>query len=66
MTAVAFFGIKFIRPIELAATVDFHCNDGVAELRYCDKIDGCLADPIVNLGDNDTTAMTCSVCKICG
>lgn len=46
LTAVAFMGIKFIQPIEHTAAIEFHCNDGVADLRYCPangQLDNCTA-----------------------
>lgn len=66
LTAVAFFGIKFIQPIEHTAAVDFHCNDGASALRYCPtngKLDKCAVAEIANGTSNgpDSELVHCSV-----
>lgn len=67
LTGIAFFGIQFIKPIEHAATVEFHCNDGVSDLRYCPPngtdIDTCITDDLTRERSNQTINdfMTCLV-----
>lgn len=55
LTIVAFASIKFITPIAKTAQLDFHCNDGIADLRYCpEKMDYCGADQLKNATSNAT------------
>lgn len=69
VTAVAFLGIKFIKPINHQANVQFHCNDGVSDLLYCtpatESLDSCLLN---NLDGNETSSamLTCTVSSLSG
>lgn len=45
LTAVSFFTIQFIPTIPKSTQIDFHCNKGVEDLRFCpSKMDHCAAD----------------------
>lgn len=69
ITAVAFLGIKFIKPINHSANVQFHCNAGVSDLQYCTpstgSLDSCLLN---NLEGNETNSdmLTCTVSSFIG
>lgn len=63
LTVVAFFGIKFIRPIQPPpAPVQFHCNRGVADLRFCSpRLDHCAAVALANIEDSSASSVSCEL-----
>ncbi|KAJ6640519.1 Major facilitator superfamily domain-containing protein 6, partial [Pseudolycoriella hygida] len=57
LTAVAFFGINFIPQLDHNASVSFHCNDGLSDLRYCPNgtADDCLVADLLRENADNTT-----------
>ncbi|XP_055319817.1 major facilitator superfamily domain-containing protein 6 isoform X2 [Sitodiplosis mosellana] len=56
LTVGAFTSVKFIPPILKSTKVDYHCNDGMADLKYCPtSIDHCAADLFINNINQTTT-----------
>lgn len=59
LTIISFASIKFIQPIEKTTKVDLHCNDGVADLKYCtETIDFCAADNLINYTNRNVSEIT--------
>lgn len=49
LTIVSFSSIRFITPIPKITQLDFHCNDGLMDLKFCPKtFDHCAADLLVD------------------
>lgn len=57
LTAIAFFGINFIPQVEHNASLEFHCNDGLSDLKYCPNttIDECLLSDLIREYPDDAT-----------
>lgn len=57
ITIISFSSIHFISPIPKSTKVDFHCNDGVADLKFCSKsLDHCASDFLIGNKDSNETA----------
>lgn len=49
LTIVSFASIKFITPIPKTTQLEFHCNDGISDLRYSpETIDYCGTERLKN------------------
>lgn len=49
LTIISFSSIQFISPIQKSTQLDFHCNDGTADLKFCPKsLDHCAVDLLID------------------
>lgn len=45
LTVVSFSSIQFISPIPKSIQLEYHCNDNVADIKYCPtNLDHCASD----------------------
>lgn len=56
LTIGAFSSVQFIPPISKSTKLDYHCNDGIADLKYCpSSMDHCAADLLMKNKEITTT-----------
>lgn len=56
LTVVSFSSVQFIAPISKTTQLEYHCNDGVHDLRFCPKsLDRCAADLFLQNSKKNTT-----------
>lgn len=56
LTIGAFASVQFIPPISKSTELDYHCNDGMADLKYCPtSIDHCAADLLLKNANQTAT-----------
>lgn len=56
LTIGAFSSVQFIPPISKSTQLNYHCNDGMADLKYCPtSMDHCAADLLLTNSNQPAT-----------